>query len=76
MTKTKAEDLIIAKVPRPMLDRAMEIFHHLTYSQTSVTEISCLRVPPDWPKRDITFRRNGRRFVMGLRGNKFFGEKA
>lgn len=76
MTPEAAESLIIARVPRPMLDRAMEIFHHLTYSQTSIADVTYLRIPPDWPLRPITFRRNGRRFVMGLRGGTFFGEKA
>lgn len=76
ITEAEAEAVIVAKVPRFMQDRALEIFHHLTYSQTTVARITYLRVPTDWPARDITFRRNGRPFVMGMRGNKFIGAKA
>jgi hypothetical protein len=66
LNKTKAEAVISREVDRPFLDRALEMFRHVTDGDTT---ISNLRVPKDWPLGGvISFTRDadGRPVTMGL----------
>lgn len=74
MTTTQAIQVITSKVDRFWTDRALEMFRHLTVSNSMITTISKLRVAGDWPRRgSITFVRDadGRKCRMWLAGSKF-----
>ena len=59
MTIAEAETKISKKVSRFWIDRALEIFQHMTMSNTIHTTVSRLRISADWPvKGKITFTRD------------------
>lgn len=79
MNVRDAEAIIARKVDRFWVDRALEMLHHLTISNTVITTVSKLRVAGDWPLRgSITFTRDhdGRRCRMWLnrKSKKFKAE--
>lgn len=74
MNLNQAEEKIISAVPKFWQSRALEMFRHMTVSNSQATTVDRMRVPDNWPiNGDITFKRDadGKRVWLGIRGKSF-----
>ena len=71
---TSAEGIIRRRVNRFWIDRALEMFRHMTESHLTITTISNLKIATGWPDLGcISFTRDadGKRIKLLLNRGKF-----